>query len=411
MPDFLTAQLETDFAGFRPKEPDWLSRRRREARDRFRTRGFPTIDEEEWKYTPLDPVTRVPFRFSPALRPEFPSLPPLPDGAFVGGLAEGLSRFPELLERLLGGPASGVESPFAALNTAFLSDGVFLYLPRGTVVREPIFLVHRAPAGGQASAAHPRTLILLEAGSQAAVVESYAGPSHPYLTNAVTEIVLGEDSVLEHTKLQEEGEEALHVGTLAVRQGRQSTFTSHSVSLGASFCRNDLDTRLEAEGAACTLNGLYLAGGRQHVDNHTSIDHAAPRGTSQEIYKGILDGRATGVFNGRIVVRPSAAKTSARQTNKNLLLSDDAVINTKPLLEIENNDVKCNHGATIGRLDENQVFYLRSRGLADREARGLLTYAFAGELVRRIGLPSVRDRLQQTLFRRFAAGDPGEFAP
>lgn len=406
MSDPFSAQLEKDFTGFRPEEPAWLKRLRTEAYDSFAERGFPTLREEEWKYTSVEPLKKIPFRFSPA-SDDFASLKEGPNGAIVGPLGAALKKRPDLVEPYLGRLANPKESPFVALSTAFLADGVFVYLPRGAVLTEPIQVVHAVQPNGQAVVRHLRTLIVAEAESQASIVESYTGSPRPYLTNAVTEIVLMDRAVMEYTKLQGEGGEAYHIASCQVRQGRQSSFTSHSVTLGALFCRNDLGVRLEAEGAECTLNGLYLVSGRQHIDNHTGIDHTRPHGTSRELYKGILDGWATGVFNGRIVVRPEAEKTNARQTNKNLLLSDRAVVNTKPLLEILNNDVRCNHGATIGHLDENQIFYLRSRGLGETEARGLLIYAFASDVIDRMKIKTVRDRLQKTLFTKLVPGGLG----
>jgi Fe-S cluster assembly protein SufD len=250
---------------------------------------------------------------------------------------------------------------------------------------------------------HPRNLILAGEASQAAIVEVYAGDAGGnYFTNAVTELLAGETAVIEHYKLQQESQEAFHVATLQVRQQRSSNFAAHSVSLGGALVRNNVNAVLDGDGAQCTLNGLYLAGGRQHVDTHTVLDHAKPHCGSREYYKGILDGRSSAVFNGGIVVRKDAQKTDAIQSNKNLLLSKDAVINTKPQLQIWADDVRCTHGATIGQLDSEALFYLRSRGIGHDEARHLLTFAFANDVLGRMKLEELRAHLERQMFARLS---------
>jgi Fe-S cluster assembly protein SufD len=244
-------------------------------------------------------------------------------------------------------------------------------------------------------------LIVAGEASEATVIESYASADDATsFTNAVSEIVVGPHASVTHYKLQQEGARAFHIATIEARQGTGSRFASHAISLGALLSRTDINTTMEAEGTTCTFDGLYLAGGDQHVDHHTSIDHRRPHGTSRELYKGILDGRATGVFNGKVFVRPRAQKSDAQQMNKNLLLSDDAVINTKPQLEIFADDVKCSHGATIGRLSDDALFYLRARGIDAPTARQVLIYAFANELIERIGVAPLRERLGRALRRR-----------
>jgi Fe-S cluster assembly protein SufD len=250
---------------------------------------------------------------------------------------------------------------------------------------------------------HPRNLVVLGAGSQAIVVESYVGLNQgQYFTNAVSEIVAGSDCVLDHTKLQRESDRAFHVATLQFHQDRNSNVTSHSISLGGSLVRNDLNLVLDAEGCQALLNGLYLTKGTQHIDNHTRIDHAKPHCESRELYKGILDDRSTGVFNGKILVRQNAQKTNAKQTNKNLLLSEEALVNTTPQLEIFADDVKCTHGATIGRLNEDELFYMRSRGIGEESARTLLTYAFASDILGAMKLKPIQCQIDLVLLNRLA---------
>jgi len=253
--------------------------------------------------------------------------------------------------------------------------------------------------------AHPRNLVIAGAGSQAAIVETFLGTAgEPYFTNAVTEIVLEDGAILDFSKLEREGDSAFHVATTAVSVGRNANFTSHSISLGGALARNDLNVRLDAEGADCTLNGLFLGNGRQLLDNHTLIDHARPHGTSRELYKGILDGKSRGIFHGKIIVRPDAQKTDAMQTNKNLLLSREALVNSEPALEIFADDVKCRHGSTIGQLDAAAMFYLRSRGIGEDEARNLLVYAFASDVASRIRVAPLRELVERQLGLRLSGG-------
>jgi Fe-S cluster assembly protein SufD len=405
----------------------FLPRLRQAAIDHFAEVGFPTLQDEEWRFTNVAPLARTAFQLAP-YRPEGLTLEKirqlafgadaasrlvfvnghfsrelsfvgrLPQGVVVAGLADTLATHPEWLEPHLARHTPHDQSPFTALNTAFIQDGAFVSIPKGVVVAEPIQLVFLATSATEPGVAHPRNLIVVGAGSQAVVVETYAGVKEGvYFTNGVTEIVLGENAVLDHSKVQRESKEAFHIATQQVHQERGSNFTSHSVALGGGLVRNDVNAVLDAEGCECTLNGLYLASGRQHIDNHTRIDHARPHCASHELYKGILDGKAHGVFNGKIFVHQDAQKTDAKQTNKTLLLSEDAVINSKPQLEIYADDVKCTHGATIGQLDEEAVFYLRSRGLGRHEARSLLTYAFANDIINRIKVEPIRAGLEQAL--------------
>jgi Fe-S cluster assembly protein SufD len=404
----------------------WLDALRDTAAERFEKLGFPTTHDEDWRFTSVAPIART--NFLPAQSMDGPapgeiasalfpaacqlvfmngrymaglSTPAgLPPGVQVGSLAEALRAGSDAVKANLARRADISSHAFAALNTANIEDGAYVWVPPGMVVETPIHLVYVSEAGAAPAVSHPRSLILAGANSQATFIESYFGRGEQvYLTNAVTEIVAGDNAVVEHYKLQMEQPQAFHVATLQVEQGRAATFSSHSISLGGALVRNDVNSVL-GEGAECTLNGLYLVNGKQHVDNHTAIDHAMPHGTSHELYKGILDGNASAVFNGRIYVRKDAQKTDAKQTNKNLVLSEDAVINTKPELQIWADDVRCTHGATIGQLDAEAVFYLQSRGIGKKEARDLLTEAFARDIIERIRVAPLRERLEEVLFER-----------
>jgi len=320
----------------------------------------------------------------------------------LGSLAVALSTHRELMGPHLARYANYEEHAFTALNTALMRDGAFVNIPDGKVVEEPIHLLFLSIAGREPTVSHSRNLIVVGKNSQATIVESYVGLGDKvYFTNAVTEIVLGENSVVEHVRLQRESEKAFHISTLQVQQNRSSMFSGHSVSVGGALVRNDVNAVLDGEGVDCTLNGLYLVTGRQHVDNHTRIDHVKPHGTSRELYKGILDDESRGVFNGKVVVWKDAQKTDAKQTNKNMLLSEGAEINSKPQLEILADDVKCTHGTTVGQLEEEQLFYLRSRGLDREIAQGLLTQGFASETIGRIKIEAVRAGLEKILLTRF----------
>jgi Fe-S cluster assembly protein SufD len=315
----------------------------------------------------------------------------------VWSLSEVLRKHPAWVEPRLSKLADYEKSTFTAWNTAFLDDGAFVNIPRGAVLTDPIHLVFLSEAPGAATVSHPRTLILAGPDSQATVVETYIGDANVYFTNAVTEIVLAEGAVLEHYKVQKEGLSGFHVQTLQVRQERASNFTSHNLALGAALARTDLNVLFAGEGGECTLNGLFAGAGSQHLDNHTLIDHATPHCMSRELYKGILGGKSRGVFHGKIIVRPDAQKTDAMQTNKNLLLSKEALVNSTPALEIRADDVKCRHGSTIGQLDQGALFYLRSRGIGEEDARALLTYAFAADVASRIKVPSIREGVEAFL--------------
>ncbi|MDR3701616.1 MAG: Fe-S cluster assembly protein SufD [Candidatus Sulfopaludibacter sp.] len=356
-----------------PKAEPWIQELRERAYARFAELGFPTTHDEEWRFTNVAPIARSSFRSEPTY-------------------GKKRSAVPLDAEAHLGRYASFDQNAFVALNTAFLSDVTVRRVPAGTVLEEPIEITYETPEG---AAAHPRTLILVGANAQCSIVETYKGDG-AYFTNAVTEIVLGENAVVDHYKVQRESLEAFHVATMQVQVGRSANFSSHSIALGGALVRNDANAVL-SEGSHATLNGLYIVNGTQHVDNHTVIDHAKPHATSHELYKGILDGTANAVFNGRIIVRKDAQKTDSKQTNKNLVLSDNAVIHTKPELQIHADDVRCTHGATIGQLDAESMFYLQSRGIGRKEARALLTHAFAQDIIDRVKVQSVKDDLERYL--------------
>ena len=427
------AELETRLAKHRPPS---LHRVCRAAFDRFAELGFPTTRLEDWRFTNVTPIAQTSFvpapnggsgastapealgrdalkeaersqlvfvngRYAPALS----QASRLPDGLMIGSLAAVLEQRPDLVEPHLARHARYDDNAFVALNTAFVEDGAFLCIPDGVIVDDPIRLLFVSTVNGQASISHPRNLILAGSNSRAVIAETYLGAENGvYFTNAVTEMVAGTNAVIEHLKVQREREEAFHVATLAVHQGRDSKVSLHSISLGGSLVRNDVSTRLGGEGAGCVLNGLYMVGGRQHVDNHTMIDHVTPHSSSLENYRGVVDGRAHAVFSGRIDVQPGAQKIVARQSNKNLLLSDDAVVNTKPHLRIYADDVKCFHGATVGMLDEDALFYLRSRGMTAEMARDLLVYGFVGEVLGAIGARRLRNDMEQLVINRLPTG-------
>jgi Fe-S cluster assembly protein SufD len=427
------AELEARVAKHRPPS---LHRVCRAALDRFAQLGFPTTRLEDWRFTNVTPIAQTSFvpapnglssastpreslgrdalkeaersrlvfvngRYASALS----EVSRLPDGLMIGSLATALEQTPALVEPHLARHARYDDNAFVALNTAFVEDGAFVCIPDGVIVDDPIRLLFVSTVNGRASISHPRNLIVAGSNSRAVITESYLGGENgAYFTNAVTEMVVGTNAVVEHLKVQLEREEAFHVASLTVRQGRDSKVSLHSISLGGSLVRNDVSTRLAGEGADCVLNGLYMVGGRQHVDNHTMIDHATPLSSSLENYRGVVDGRAHAVFSGRIDVQPGAQKIVARQSNRNLLLSEDAVVNTQPHLRIYADDVKCFHGATVGMLDEDALFYLRSRGMTAEMARDLLVYGFVREVLGAIGARRLRNDMEQLVLERLPTG-------
>lgn len=436
--DHYAAEFERFAAGLAGHSVPWLRELRQQAITRFLARGFPTPRDEDWKYTRTTAIEKRSFscavaaefavdmeRLDELLQAEtaaqrlvfingryFSALSrvdALPDGAAAVSLNDILDRSPDELQGLLGAVADAERHPFAALNTAFADDGVFLTLARGTVVERPIHVVFITTAAHEGRVSHPRVVVKAGDNSHAVLVERHIALDEAvYFSNVVTEIELGKNAAIDYYRLQQESAKAFHISGVHVRQDRDSRFDAHTVTLGSALVRNDVDVRLAAPGAHCELNGLYLASGRQHVDIHTRVDHLQPHGTSNEFYKGILDGHARSVFNGKVIVHPDAQKTDARQSNKNLLLSVDAEADTKPELEIYADDVKCAHGATVGQLDADAVFYLRSRGLDETTARNLLTFAFAHEIIEQVKVPALRSYLDQAVMQRLPQGAWGE---
>ena len=411
--------------------PDWARTLRLSAITRFETLGFPTMKNEDWHFTSVAPIAEREFdllappkhgvkaaqlapytfgardwhtlvfvngRFDASLS----TAAGLPDGVTLLPLRQAYEALPLLVEQYLGKVAAFEGQTFTALNTAFLDDGAVLHVAREVEVARPIHLLFVNDASAGAGTAQPRNLIVLDRFAKATVVESYAGLGNgAYFTNVVTEAVVGDGATLTHLKLQRESAKAYHVGTLDVRQARDSHLVSFSFATGAALSRTNIYTELRGEGSGATLNGLYLGDGEQHIDHQTRIEHVEPNCYSREHYKGILDGSAHGVFNGKVYVHPAAQKTDGKQTNNTLLLSEKAQIDTKPQLEIFADDVKCTHGATVGRLDETALFYMKSRGIAARVARQLLTYAFAADVLETIELEPVRDGLEAATLRRY----------
>jgi Fe-S cluster assembly protein SufD len=399
----------------------------------FAKLGFPSTRHEEWRFTNIAPITGAQFQPVPTgtderafrsaadehaldgahrlvfidghFAPTLSDVSSLPAGVVLTNLRSAMKAHAELLRPHLAGLATSAENAFTALNAAFLLDGAVLSVPKGVAVERPVQFLFLATRRQEPALIQPRNLVIAGAGSRVTLAETYvAADGSSYLTNSVTEMWVGANAVVEHDRLQLEQEQAFHVGTLQVRQEQDSIFTSNAINLGGALTRNTITAVLNGRHAECTLNGLSLGTGTQLLDSHTAIDHAMPDCASHELYKSILDGKSRGVFNGKIFVRKDAQKTDAKQTNKTLLLSDEATMDTKPQLEIFADDVKCTHGATIGQLDEEQVFYLRSRGLGEVEARDMLTYAFAGDVIERIHLDPLKAKLEALLHARLDRG-------
>ena len=325
----------------------------------------------------------------------------MPDGVVISSLKYAITEHRELVESNLGKIIALDETPFVALNTRMVADGAFIYVPKGLIVEKPIYVVHVATSQSNPTLTNPRALFIFGEDSQAKVVETSLSLGGRSWQNAVTEITVGDNAVVEHVRLQLGSEDAYHITNLQVQQGRTANFKTTAVTIGGKIVRNDVNGLLNGEGTECTMNGLFVGRGEQHVDNHTRLDHAFPHCPSHELFKNVLDDKSSAVFNGKIIVRQIAQKTDSKQSNMNLLLSDDAIVNTKPQLEIFADDVRCTHGATIGRLDEEAMFYLRSRGIPQAEAQNLLVYAFASDVLDRIGIEDVRDTLEARLLQRF----------
>ncbi|HEX8889489.1 MAG TPA: Fe-S cluster assembly protein SufD [Pyrinomonadaceae bacterium] len=410
------------------QEPSWLKRLRENAFARFEELGFPTTKHEEWKYTTLAPLAKMRFeqpggavkidraqlqRFfyeeSDASRlvfvngfysEELSSIEALSEGIAALDLREALkdAKYAEILREQLARGADYNENAFTALNTALFESGVFIHLPKGVSVDAPIHLLFLSSENEKPALSFPRVMIVAEEGSSATIIESYASAGEgSYFTNVVVEIKLAAAARLNYYKVQRENSKAFHIATTHAELGRASSFNSTTITLGAQLSRHNINIALSSVGAECWVDGLYIVGEGQHTDTHSLIDHAQPHCTSHQLYKGILDGKSRAVFNGKVFVRRDAQQTDAMQTNKNLLLSDEARVDTKPQLEIFADDVKCAHGATVGQLEEEELFYLTSRGLHTELARNLLTYGFAEEVIEKIRIESIKAELDEAV--------------
>jgi Fe-S cluster assembly protein SufD len=441
-----TEQLETyltAFSAFQKTAPGrdlaWLRKLREDAFARFAETGFPTTHDEDWRFTNVSAIAKTPFRLAETTeeicQSDFDSwvLPgaacrlvfvdghfvhelssiSAPKGVTITSLADALNTNPGSVEPHLGRYLNTERDAFAALNTAFLADGAFIHVKKGVVVDHPIHLLFVSTACDTPTMTHPRNLIVAEEQSQLAIVEDYVSlGSAIALSNTATELVAADSAVISHYMLEREDTQAFNISTLRIQQGRAANVATHSVLLGGGLVRNNVHPVLAGEGSECLINGLFIGHGRQHLDNYMLVEHAQPHCSSRQFYNGILDNQSHGVFHGRIIVHKDAQKTDAKQTNRNLLLSDDAQIDTKPQLEIYADDVKCTHGATIGQIEENALFYLRSRGIDERSARKLLLLAFANECLDRMKEDSVRTYLEQLINRHlFGMANTEPIAP
>ena len=420
------------------KSAPWVERLREGAFDRFDQLGFPTTHQEDWKYTNVAPLSRMNFEpvsesqagsevtkalqlesfgydesrrsqlvfVNGVYRSDLSELNALPHGVVAMDLGDAIrdERYSDVIREHLAREADYNDDGFTALNTAFLSSGAFLLIPKGVVVDSPVHLLFFADANASPLVSFPRVLIVAQEQSSATVIESYSSAADSvYWTNAVVEIVLEESARLEHYKLQHESIEAYHTAKTTAGLGRNSVFDTTTITLGAKLSRHDIRIRLDHESAVCHVDGLYIVAGGQHTDTHSLIDHLVPHCTSRQLYKGILDGKSRAVFNGKVFVHQGAQQTDAQQTNRNLLLSKDARVDTKPQLEIFADDVKCAHGATVGQLEEEELFYLISRGLHPELAQNLLTFGFAEEVIDKIKIESIKKQLGEAVLNRLHA--------
>ena len=420
------------------RDPVWLRSLRAQAASLFAEQGLPTTRQEEWRYTNLASFAKL--RFEPAggappavsrdaveslgsplfacsvfvfvdgrFRPELSTPRALARGLHVESLAELRARDPERLAGRLGRFADPKRHPFVALGTAFLDDGACLIAPRGEVATDPIHVLQIASGAAEDRMQHPRLLVIAEPGSRATLIQDFVSLSSARgFTNAVAEIEVQQGAWLDLVLLQRENAASFHLSNLEARIGREARFSAHTLTLGGGFVRNDLNAVLEEEGAGLRLDGLTVAGGEQLVDNHTVVDHAVPHGESRQRYKNVLGGRARGVFRGRVLVRPDAQRTNAEQRSASILLGEGAEIDAKPQLEIHADDVKCSHGASIGRLDENALFYLRSRGIGEAAARDLLVQGFAAEVLASLPSPALSEGLSELLREQMRGAGAGE---
>lgn len=411
-------------------EPAWLKNLREKAFAYFKQEGFPTPENEEWKYTNTAPIAKASFDLAAdenfdaekvnellskaesenrivfingIFNSSLMSVSQLLEGVKVLNLREAIldKTFGNIVEENLGKFVDSEINGLTALNTAFINEGVFIFIPKNTQISAPIHLIF---IGEKETANFPRVLFVMERCAEAVLVESYLRTGETkYFTNSVIEIVLADDAKLKHTRVQRESHSAFHVGTTAASLGRASLYDSTNITLGGKLSRHDVFVKFNAEGGEAFVDGLYLVGEEQHADTHSLIDHAVPNCVSHQTYKGIVDEKARAVFNGKVFVRENAHGTDAQQSNKNLLLSNEARVDTKPQLEIFNDDVKCSHGATVGQLEEEELFYLLSRGLNEDLARNLLTYGFAEEVINKIEIESIKNQLDEAVLNRLHA--------
>ena len=409
---------------------EWLPKLKVSAIENFEAVGFPTTRDEDWHFTSVTPIAERTFRpvkssktaltaddIAPFIygrddwhllvfvngryEPSLSNFAELDVDAQVMTFGEALKEAPELLAERLGTLAPAQQA-FTALNTAFMSDGVVVRVPMDVALETPIHILYLVDAHANNGSLHPRTLVIAERGAQATLIETFATlGGGTYFTNHVAEVIVGDNARIDHYKVQREGADAFHVGTTQATQGRDSIYHAFTFTTGAQLSRTNVYAKLLGSNAEVRLNGLYALEETQHADNQTFVEHIAPACSSREVYKGILDGTSHGVFNGKVFVDPQAQQTDGKQTNHALLIGEGARVDTKPQLEIFADDVKCTHGATVGRLDEMAKFYMKSRGIGAERTRALLTYAFAAEVLELIELEPLKVALEGLLFDRF----------
>jgi len=434
----VAAEADTRLAAFdrlegslAKQQPAWLFPLRKAGISQFAELGYPTLHDEDWRFTNVAHASKLPFL--PATEPasasvtladlkQFPfadqpgtrlvfvdghyaaalsNITALPEGVKVTNLKQALTTDAALIEKHLTRYSGNEANAFAALNIAFFTDGLFVHVPKNAVVEQAVQVIYLSTATATGAAAHVRNLVIVDANAKVTLLESYVSLAKaPYVTNAITELVVGDNAWMEHVKFQDEAADAFHFAALHGVFGRTSKAWTHSIALGGKLARYNLRTKLDGEGLEAILNGLYLTRNEQVIDHHMIVEHAKAHCASHEYFNGILDDKSKGVFHGRILVKPDAQKTDAKQTNRNLLLSDDATADAKPQLEIYADDVKCTHGATIGRMNEEQIFYLRARGIGEKTARRMLMHAFAGEIIDRVQTEAVREELDKIVWER-----------
>ncbi len=404
---------------------------RKKAIEDFSLLSFPTKKNEEWRFTNITPLIqnkfnltgKVPsvkkteldrFRFNGMKSPlmvfingsfseELSELSSIKDKITAKNISSAIKENDPQIKKYFAKYADSSNQIFTALSTAFIKDGAFVHVPENIVMEEPLHILFLSASNEEKILSHPRNLFIADKNSQISIIEHYAGLDESvYFTNAVTEISVGENAVVRHTKFQEESKSSFHISRMETVQESNSNFTSNMISFGAEIARNDFNTRFIGTGGESELNGLFMTDNSQLFDAHTLIDHASPHCNSHELYKGILDDKSRGVFNGKVIVRKDAQKTNAFQENNNIILSNEALVNTKPQLEIFADDVKCSHGATIGQLDNDALFYLKTRGIGEKASRDILIHAFASDVVRRIKIKEIRDHIENILTEKFS---------